>query len=69
DPSSQFYRSSLFVSVMNYVNRKQSHMSVKQNNNRLSLTVRDITSVSQAIALFEKIRSYHAQAPTSTEKS
>lgn len=66
DPSSQFYRSSLFVSVMNYVNRKRSHMSVKQNNNRLSLTVRDITSVSQAIALFDKIRSFHAQPRTST---
>ena len=69
DPSSQFYRSSLFVSVMNYVNRKQSHMSVKQNNNRLSFTVREITSVAQAIALFDKIRSFHTQNQSSATRS
>ena len=37
DPSSQFYRSPLFLSVMNFVNRKQGIMTVKQNNNKLSL--------------------------------
>jgi transcription-repair coupling factor (superfamily II helicase) len=59
DPSSDFYRSSLFLSVMNFVNRKQGNMTVKQNNNKLSLTVRDISSVAQAIALFKKIQSFH----------
>jgi len=59
DPSSNFYRSPLFLSVMNFVNRKQGNMTVKQNNNKLSLTVRDISSVAQAIALFNKIQSFH----------
>jgi transcription-repair coupling factor (superfamily II helicase) len=59
DQTSQFYRSSLFVSVMNYVNRRQSNMSVKQNNNKLSLSVKDVTSVAQAIALLGKIISFH----------
>ena len=42
DPSSQFYRTPLFVSVMNFVNRKQGTMTVKQNNSKLSLTVREV---------------------------
>ncbi|MDX9773564.1 MAG: transcription-repair coupling factor [Bacteroidales bacterium] len=57
--TSQFYRSNLFVSVMNYVNRRQGNMTVKQNNSKLSLTVKNVTSVSQAIELLTKIISYH----------
>jgi len=60
DPSSQFYRSPLFHSVMNFVNRKQGSMTVKQNNNKLSLTVRDVSSVAQAIALFNRIQAFHS---------
>ncbi|MBE0666250.1 MAG: transcription-repair coupling factor, partial [Bacteroidales bacterium] len=56
DPASGFYRSSLFVSVMNYVNRKQHRMSVKQNVSKLSLTVREVGSVSDAITLFNDIQ-------------
>ncbi|MBE0674819.1 MAG: hypothetical protein IH591_09180, partial [Bacteroidales bacterium] len=59
DQSSQFYRTALFVSVMNFVNRKQGNMTIRQNNNKLSLTVREMTSVTQAIALFGRILSYH----------
>ncbi|MFZ2285582.1 MAG: transcription-repair coupling factor [Bacteroidales bacterium] len=59
DQASQFYRTSLFVSVMNYVNSKKGNMTIRQNNNKLSLTVREITSVTQAITLFGKILSYH----------
>lgn len=59
DQSSQFYRSPLFVSVMNYVNRRQGNMTVRQNNNKLSLTVKGMADVSQAIDLFAKIISYH----------
>ena len=62
DQSSQFYRSPLFVSVMNYVNRRQSNMSVKQNNNKLSLTVRSVTTVVQAIDLFTEILAWHESA-------
>ncbi len=59
DQSSQFYRSPLFVSVMNFVNRKQGNMTIKQNNSKLSLTVREVTAVTQAISLFSRILSYH----------
>ena len=45
DPNSQFYRSSLFVSIMNYVNRKQKQMNMKQKAAKLSLTVTDVKSV------------------------
>jgi transcription-repair coupling factor (superfamily II helicase) len=62
DPSSQFYRSPLFLSVMNFVNRKQGIMTVKQNNNKLSLTVRDISSVAQAITLFNRMQAFHASS-------
>jgi transcription-repair coupling factor (superfamily II helicase) len=62
DPSSQFYRSPLFHSVMNFVNRKQGTMTVKQNNNKLSLTVRDVSSVAQAIALFNRIQAFHSSS-------
>jgi hypothetical protein len=44
---------------MNYVNRKQGSMTVKQANGKLSLTVRGVTSVSQAIELFGKILFWH----------
>ena len=60
DRTSQFYSDPLFISVMNYVNRKQGSMTVKQGNGKLSLTVRGVTSVSQAIVLFGKILSWHA---------
>ena len=59
DRTSQFYSDPLFISVMNYVNRKQGNMTVKQANGKLSLTVRGVTSVSQAIELFGKILSWH----------
>jgi len=62
DPSSQFYRSPLFHSVMNFVNRKQGTMTVKQNNNKLSLTVREVSSVAQAIALFNRIQAFHSSS-------
>jgi transcription-repair coupling factor (superfamily II helicase) len=62
DPASDFYRSPLFVSVMNFVNRKQGTMTVRQNNNKLSLTVKNVSSVVQAMDLFERIQSYHSSS-------
>ena len=59
DQSSQYYRTPLFISVMNFVNRKKGNMTVKQNNNKLSLSVSGITSVSQARDLFTNILAYH----------
>lgn len=55
DPSSPFYKSSLFVSIMNYVNRYQKQMSVKQKASKLSLTITNMNSAKSAISALEKI--------------
>jgi transcription-repair coupling factor (superfamily II helicase) len=55
DPNSQFYRSSLFVSIMNYVNRKQKQMNMKQKASRLSLTIIEVKSVKTAIKVLNEI--------------
>jgi transcription-repair coupling factor (superfamily II helicase) len=55
DHNSQFYRSALFVSIMNYVNRKQKQMNVKQKGMKLSLTISDVRSVKTAIRVLSEI--------------
>jgi len=55
DPKSGFYRSSLFISIMNYVNHHQKRMSVKQKDSKLSLTVSEIKSVKAAITVLSQI--------------
>jgi transcription-repair coupling factor (superfamily II helicase) len=55
DPESSFYRSQLFVSIMNYVNRHQKLMRVKQKEAKLSLMVTEIKSVKAAIIILEDI--------------
>ena len=59
DHNSQFYRSALFVSIMNYVNRKQRQMNMKQKASKLSLTVSDVKSVKSAIKLLNDILEQH----------
>ncbi len=61
DQSSPFYRSPLFLSVMDFVNKGHGKMRVKQNNEKLSLTVRDITTVAEAAALFTSILAHNAR--------
>jgi transcription-repair coupling factor (superfamily II helicase) len=55
DQNSPFYRSQLFVSIMNHVNRHHKRMSVKQKESKLSLTIADIGSVSSAISILDEI--------------
>jgi transcription-repair coupling factor (superfamily II helicase) len=55
DHNSQFYRSALFISIMNYVNRKQQKMNMKQKASKLSLTVSDVKSVKSAIHIMKEI--------------
>jgi transcription-repair coupling factor (superfamily II helicase) len=55
DQNSQFYHSALFVSIMNYVNRKQKQMNMKQKASKLSLTVSDVKTVKGAIHLLNQI--------------
>ncbi|HUX95653.1 MAG TPA: transcription-repair coupling factor [Bacteroidales bacterium] len=55
DQTSRFYKSQVFVSIMNHVNRKHKQMSVKQKQSKLSLTVADIKSVKAAIGVLTEI--------------
>jgi len=55
DQNSPFYRSRLFISIMNHVNRHQKRMIVKQKESRLSLTITEITSVKSAIQKLTEI--------------
>jgi transcription-repair coupling factor (superfamily II helicase) len=56
---SGFYKSSLFVSIINYVNNRHSQISVKHTESRLSLTVKNITSIQDAKGLFDNMLQYH----------
>lgn len=56
DPKSEFYKSPAFVSIMNYVNRHQKRMSVKQRESKLSLTVSEVKSVKDAISVLKGIQ-------------
>jgi transcription-repair coupling factor (superfamily II helicase) len=49
DPGSNFYRSPIFISIMNYVNRKQGRMNIKQKGAKLSLTMENVRTVKGAI--------------------
>jgi transcription-repair coupling factor (superfamily II helicase) len=55
DPGSQFYRSTLFVSIMNYVNRKHKQMNMKQKATKLSLTINNVNTVKSAIRVLSEI--------------
>jgi transcription-repair coupling factor (superfamily II helicase) len=63
DHNSQFYHSTLFVSIMNYVNRKQRQMNMKQKVSKLSLTVSDVKSVKAAIHILIDILASHQVSP------
>jgi transcription-repair coupling factor (superfamily II helicase) len=49
DQGSTFYRSPIFISIMNYVNRKQGRMNIKQKGTKLSLTMESVRTVKGAI--------------------
>ncbi len=55
DHNSQFYRSALFISIMNYVNSKPRHMSMKQKAFKLTLTINEVKSVKSAIRVLNEI--------------
>ncbi|HNW56307.1 MAG TPA: transcription-repair coupling factor [Bacteroidales bacterium] len=59
DPHSAFYRSTLFVSIMNYVNKKQKQMTVKQKESKLSLTISNVKSVKSATQILNDILTDH----------
>jgi transcription-repair coupling factor (superfamily II helicase) len=55
DPNSDFYRSQLFVSIMNYINRNHKRMTVKQRESKLSLTITGVKSVQDSIRILQDI--------------
>jgi transcription-repair coupling factor (superfamily II helicase) len=55
DPNSSFYRSPMFVSIMNYVNRQQKFMQMKQKGEKLTLTVSNVKTVKRAIQVLYEI--------------
>jgi transcription-repair coupling factor (superfamily II helicase) len=57
DGNSQFYRSSMFVSIMNYVNSKQKKMNMKQKASKLSLTISDVKSAKKASQVLNEMYS------------
>jgi transcription-repair coupling factor (superfamily II helicase) len=61
DQNSHFYHSGIFVSIMNYVNRKQSQMTMKQKESKLSLTINNVKSVKAAIQILNEIKESHVQ--------
>jgi hypothetical protein len=50
---------------MNYVNRKQKQMNMKQKASKLSLTINEIRSVQSAITVLNEILASHMAGPTS----
>jgi transcription-repair coupling factor (superfamily II helicase) len=63
DPNSNFYRSSLFVSIMNFVNKKPNKMKMKQKGSRLSLTIVEIRSIKSAISILNNILEDYKEVP------
>ena len=62
DPGSEFYKSSLFISIMSHINRNPKLMKVKQKETKLSLTVSDVISVKSAIdVLNDFLEDYNKQ--------
>jgi transcription-repair coupling factor (superfamily II helicase) len=55
DHNSQFYRSELFLSIMNSINRKKNRMNMKQKAAKLSLTISDVNTVKSAIKILNEI--------------
>lgn len=65
NPQSPYYSSRIFISVMNFVNRKKDRVTVKQTDSKLSFSVKDISSVAAAIKLFKEILEFHNAQPVS----
>jgi transcription-repair coupling factor (superfamily II helicase) len=55
DPNSSFYKSPMFVSIMNYVNRQQKFMQMKQKGEKLTLTVSNVKTVKRAIQVLYEV--------------
>ena len=56
DPDSPFYQSEAFSGILNFVQQKGRKVQMKEENERLSLRLQGIDSVSKAIDLLQEMR-------------
>ena len=59
EQNSGFYESKMFVSIINYVNKRYSKFTVKHTDTRLSLTIKNILSIQDAKKIFDSIIQFH----------
>ena len=52
---SEYYNSSMFKAVLSYAQKTPKQSNLKEQNNKLWLTIENIKSVDEAIVVFEKI--------------
>lgn len=57
--NSGFYNSSIFVSIMNFINKKYSTIKVKHSETRLSLSIKNIDTIKDSIQVFKDFKAYH----------
>ncbi|MFW5821347.1 MAG: hypothetical protein ACOCWA_08655, partial [Bacteroidota bacterium] len=55
DPESSFYRSDAFSKVLSFVQARSRKVKMRENNNRLSLTLRDVPTISRAIEILRAL--------------
>jgi transcription-repair coupling factor (superfamily II helicase) len=55
DPGSHYYRTPLFIAIMNFVNKGQKKMTIRQTESKLSLIISHISNVRSAIQALENI--------------
>ena len=55
-PDSDYYNSPMFKAVLSYAQKTPKQTALKEQNNKLWLTIEYIKSVDEAIAILEKIR-------------
>ncbi len=53
DSASPYYKSPLFLGILKYVSKNNSKFVLKQNNNKLMLTVREVKGIGQAWAVLD----------------
>jgi hypothetical protein len=55
DSGSSFYKSNIFINLINLVSAHNTQFKVKQTESRLSITVRNIMNIHQAIDIFRTV--------------
>ncbi len=59
DSESAFYKSPLFISVMNYVNTRHIKIKVKHTDEKLSLVIKEVDDIGSAIETCAEMLNYH----------